>query len=150
LALHDVTFLELWEAMMALEPAAAEHAAARRTAPQLQSLLRAAARFGRESADTHAAVSAVVAFFTAVAQASGNQVLSLSQAPLNLLLAPTLTQLIDRVPQARARIKDAQGRIVTAIKLRRSDEARVWMEKHIRDFKRGYELAGIPLAYRVA
>ena len=80
-------------------------------------------------------------FFTAVAAASGNQVLALSQAPLNLLLAPTLTQIIDRVPQARARIRDAQGKITGAVRLKRSEDARTWMEKHIRDFKRGYELA---------
>lgn len=141
LALHDVTFLELWEAMMAIEPAAAQYAASRRTAAQLQVLIRTSARFRRDAADTAAAVGAVVDFFTAVAAASGNQVLALSQAPLNLLLAPTLTQLIDRVPQARSRIREAQSRITSAIKLRRSEVARTWMEKHIRDFKRGYELA---------
>src|SRR5271165_6053267 len=141
LALHDVTFLELWEAMMAIEPAAAQYAASRRTAAQVQVLVRTSARFGRAAADTAAAVGAVVDFFTAVAAASGNQVLALSQAPLNLLLAPTLTQLIDRVPQARSRIREAQSRITSAIKLRRSDVARNWMEKHIRDFKRGHDLA---------
>jgi len=141
LALHDVTFLELWEAMMAIEPAAAYHAATRRTGAQLQELVRTSARFRRESEDTAAAVAAVVDFFTAVAAASGNRVLALSQAPLNLLLAPTLTQLIDRVPQARARIREAQSRISSAIKLRRSEVARTWMEKHIRDFKRGHDLA---------
>ena len=140
LALHDVTFLELWEAMMAIEPAAAQHAAARRTPEQLQALVRAAARFQRELADTAAAVSAVAEFFTAVAAASGNQVLALSQAPLNLLLEPALARMMDRVPQARARIEVAQRKITSAIKLRRSDQARTWMEKHIRDFKRGHEL----------
>ena len=84
---------------------------------------------------------AVVDFFTAVAAASGNQVLALSQATLNLLLAPTLTEIIDRLPQATSRIADAQGRIMGAIRQKRSDVARTWMEKHIRDFKRGYELA---------
>jgi DNA-binding FadR family transcriptional regulator len=143
LALHDVTFLELWEAMMAIEPVAAQYAAARRTPAQLQALVRAGARFKREVADTAAAVSAVVDFFTAVAAASGNQVLELSQAPLNLLLAPALTRMIDRVPQARARIQAAQARIADAIKLRRSEQARTWMEKHIRDFKRGYELESV-------
>ncbi|MGO9427050.1 MAG: FadR/GntR family transcriptional regulator [Steroidobacteraceae bacterium] len=141
LALHDVTFLELWEAMMAIEPAAAQYAASRRTAAQLQALIRASARFSRNTADTAAAVGAVVDFFTAVAAASGNQVLALSQSPLNLLLVPTLTQLIDRVPQARGRIREAQSRITSAIKLRHSEIARTWMEKHIRDFKRGCELA---------
>jgi GntR family transcriptional repressor for pyruvate dehydrogenase complex len=140
LALNDVTFIELWEAMMAIEPAAAQYAAARRTEAHLRDLVRTGARFKRNAADTAAAVSAVVDFFTAVAAASGNQVLALSQAPLNLLLAPTLTRLIDRVPQARKRIAEAQGRITSAIRLRRSELARTWMEKHIRDFKRGYEL----------
>jgi DNA-binding FadR family transcriptional regulator len=143
LALHDVTFQELWEAMMAIEPVAAQHAATRRTAAQLQTLMRTAARFQREVADTAAAVAAVVDFFTAVAAASGNQVLALSQAPLNLLLAPTLTRMIDRVPQARTRILEAQAKITEAIKLKRSEQARTWMEKHIRDFKRGHELEAI-------
>jgi len=143
LALHDVTFLELWEAMMAIDPVAAQYAAARRTPAQLQALVRAGARFKREVADTAQAVSAVVDFFAAVAAASGNQVLELSQAPLNLLLAPALTRMIDRVPQARARIQTAQGKIADAIKLRRSEQARTWMEKHIRDFKRGHELESI-------
>ncbi len=143
LALHDVTFLELWEAMMAIEPAAAQYAAARRTAPQLQALIRAATRFKREAADTAGAVTAVVEYFTAVATASGNQVLAMSQAPLNLLLAPALTRMIDRVPQARARIQDAQAKITSAIKLGRSERARSWMEKHIRDFKRGHELEAV-------
>jgi DNA-binding FadR family transcriptional regulator len=141
LALHDVTYLELWEAMMAIEPAAAGYAAARRTPAQLQLLVRTGARLREDALGTAAAVAAVVDFFTAVAAASGNQVLALSQAPLNLLLAPTLTQIIDRVPQARARIREAQRKITGAVKLKRSDDARTWMEKHIRDFKRGYELA---------
>jgi GntR family transcriptional regulator, transcriptional repressor for pyruvate dehydrogenase complex len=140
LALHDVTFLELWEAMMAIEPVAAHYAAARRTPDQLKALVRAAARFKREAGDTPAAVAAVVDFFTAVAVASGNQVLAISQAPLNLLLAPALTHMIDRIPQARARIHEAQQKIAESIKLRRSEQARIWMEKHIRDFKRGHEL----------
>ncbi|MDP9083271.1 MAG: FadR family transcriptional regulator, partial [Pseudomonadota bacterium] len=70
-----------------------------------------------------------------------NQVLAMSQAPLNLLLAPALTRMIDRIPQARTRIQDAQRKITSAIKLRRSEQARSWMEKHIRDFKRGHALA---------
>jgi DNA-binding FadR family transcriptional regulator len=140
LALHDVTFPELWEAMMAIEPAAAEYAATRRSPAQLQELVRVSARFKREITDTVAAVSAVVEFFTAVAAASRNQVLALSQAPLNLLLAPTLTRMIDRVPQARGRILEAQSKIIEAIKLKKSEQARMWMQRHIQDFKRGHEL----------
>ena len=57
------------------------------------------------------------------------------------LLAPALTEIIDRVPQARARIGEAQSRIANAVKRQQSELARTWMEKHIRDFRRGYELA---------
>lgn len=140
LALHDVTVLELWEAMMAIEPAAAEYAAARRTPAQLQALTRAAARFQRDSADIPKAVAAVTDFFTAVADASGNRVLALSQAPVNQLLEAALTRMVDRVPQARARIQAAQEKITAAIRLKKPEQARLWMEKHIRDFKRGHDL----------
>jgi GntR family transcriptional repressor for pyruvate dehydrogenase complex len=144
LALHDVTFLELWEAMMAIEPAAAYYAAARRSPSQLQALLQACSNFERHAADTAGAVAAVVEFFTAVAVASGNQVFALSQASVNGLLAPALIRLLERIPQAHERIREAQARITAAIKLKRSEQARSWMEKHIRDFKRGHELEHAP------
>ena len=140
LSLHEVTFLELWEAMMAIEPAAAAHAAVRRTDAQLQALERARVRVRRDAGDTPGAVQAVIDFFTTVAEASGNQVLALAQAPLNRLLAPALSQILERVPQARDRIDHAQGMIAAAIGARHAERARDWMEKHIRDFKRGYEI----------
>lgn len=146
LALHDVTFTELWEAMMAIEPAAAQYAALRRTTEQLQALLQACAHFERDASDTHGAVAAEVEFFSAVARASGNQVLALSQASLNELIAPALTRMLEQVPQARGRIREAQAKITTAIKLKKSEQARSWMEKHIHDFKRGHDLAHAPKA----
>ena len=150
LALHDVTFLDLWETMMALEPAAAALAAQRRRAEDLDALSSAAAKFKASAADTSAAVAAVVEFFAAVAAASGNPVLAMSQSPLNELLAPILTRMIDAVSQSRARIVTAQASIIAAISQGRREDARSWMEKHIRDFKRGYEVAGIPLQYTVS
>jgi DNA-binding FadR family transcriptional regulator len=103
--------------------------------------MRTGERFAEARNDTAAAVSSVVDYFTAVADASANQVLALSQASVNLLLEPSLKEIIDRLPQARERILEAQRRISAAIKGRRSEVARTWMEKHIRDFRRGYELA---------
>jgi GntR family transcriptional regulator, transcriptional repressor for pyruvate dehydrogenase complex len=140
LALHDVTFDELWEAMMAIEPAAAQYAATRRSGAQLEAMALAAARFQKDIDDTPAAVTAVLDFFTAVAAGSANQVLALSQSPLNLLMAPTLTRMMDRVPQARVRISEAHTKILAAVKQKKSEVARTWMEKHIRDFRRGHEL----------
>jgi DNA-binding GntR family transcriptional regulator len=58
--------------------------------------------------------------------------------------------MIDRVPQGRSRILVAQRCIVEA--LRKSDpvEAASWMTRHVQDFRRGYEIAGIALDTRVA
>jgi DNA-binding FadR family transcriptional regulator len=150
LALHGVTFLEVWEAMMVIEPQAAALAARKRETAQLEELIELNSRFEAMGSDHEQAVATVVQFFRALARCSQNRVLVLAQAPLTRLLSPTLARMIDQVPQARARIVAAQRHLIEAIRARNADEARNWMEKHIRDFKRGYELAGIELDYRVA
>jgi GntR family transcriptional regulator, transcriptional repressor for pyruvate dehydrogenase complex len=149
LALHSVSFLELWEAMMAIGPTAAMYAAVRRRTGDIAAMRTCAERFVRETKNSDAAVAAEVDFFSAVATASGNQVLIFAQDPINRLLAKSLRHMIDRVPQAKTRIATAQARIVRAVTDHKSDDARRWMEKHIRDFKRGYELAGISLDGKV-
>ena len=65
------------------------------------------------------------------------------------LLEPSLAVMIDKVPQARQRIASAQKRITSAIRDRDADAARSWTAKHIRDFRRGFDLAGIDLQHRV-
>jgi GntR family transcriptional repressor for pyruvate dehydrogenase complex len=150
LALHGVTFFEVWEAMMIVEPQAAALAAKKRSDEQLDELKRLSASFEALGEKSTAAVAAVVEFFRTLARCSQNHVLLLAQAPLTRLLSPTLRQMIDKVPQARARIVTAQRHLIEAIRARNADEARIWMEKHIRDFKRGYELAGITPDERVS
>jgi GntR family transcriptional regulator, transcriptional repressor for pyruvate dehydrogenase complex len=145
LSLHSVTFLELWEGMMAIGPAAASAAARRRSATQLGQLRRSVAQFREAGRDTATAIRAETDFFAAVSAASGNRVFVFAQDALNSLLAPSLLQMIDKVPQARQRIGTAQTRILEAIVERRAEDAAAWMTRHVKDFKRGYELAKIPL-----
>jgi DNA-binding GntR family transcriptional regulator len=76
-------------------------------------------------------------------------VLGLAQEPLLQLLEPSLRVMIDKVPQARARIATAHRRLLEAFAARDEDSAHSWMARHIRDFRRGYELAGIELALRL-
>jgi DNA-binding FadR family transcriptional regulator len=149
LALDDVTFIELWEAMRAVAPrtaaiAAAADAPAERVAA-LESIV--VALEGARGAD--AAVHQVVEFFGRLAELSGNRVLMLAMQPVTKLLAPSLRRMIDRVPQGRARILVAQRCIVEAIRAGKPDEAEAWMTRHVQDFRRGYELAGIALDTRV-
>jgi DNA-binding FadR family transcriptional regulator len=145
LALQDVTIREVWEALMIVEPPAAEAAARVRSPAALADVRAAVDAYSQGQADTHVAVDAVGEFFRAVAAASGNRVLALAQEPLLLLLQSALRVMIDRVPQARGRIGSAQRRLLTAIEERDAEAARSWMTKHIRDFKRGFDVAGIEL-----
>jgi GntR family transcriptional repressor for pyruvate dehydrogenase complex len=77
-------------------------------------------------------------------------VLTLAMQPVTRLLAPSLRRMIDRVPQARSRIVVAQRCIVEALRKRDPVEAESWMTRHVQDFRRGYEIAGIALDTRVA
>ncbi len=146
LALHEVTYFDVWEALTILEPPIAEAAARRRTREHLARIEAAEQRFAEDHADTARAVHHVAAFFRAVGEATRNRVLMLAQEPLLQLLEPSLAAMIDRVPQARSRIAAAQRRIRLALGQGDSDEARAWMSRHIRDFRRGYELAGLALS----
>lgn len=143
LVLHDVTFVDVWEAMMVLEPEVAALAATRRTQADLDALTQAAEAFRSWPKDDPNAVEVVADFFEAMGAASRNQVLVLAKQSLTDALAPSLARMIDNVPQARQRIADAQRRIIAAVRDKNVEEARKWMSKHVRDFQRGYELAGI-------
>ena len=89
-------------------------------------------------------------FFHAVGEATHNRVFMVAHEPLVQLLVPTLAAMIDKVPQARGRIADAQKRLVAAIRAGNATQAEEWMAKHIRDFRRGFEIARIALERRVA
>jgi DNA-binding FadR family transcriptional regulator len=88
-------------------------------------------------------------FFRSVGAATHNQVLMLAQEPLLQLLEPSLRVMIDDVPQARSRIITAQRKISDALSERDTEAARSWMAKHIRDFRKGFEIAGIDLEHRI-
>jgi DNA-binding FadR family transcriptional regulator len=143
LALHDVSFHDVWEALTALEPPIAAAAARARKPADLERLQ--ALHSSLDDLDTGAAVEQTAGFFRATGEATHNGVFMLAHEPLVQLLVPSLGVMIDKVPQARARIADAQKRIVAAIRARDPAQAGEWMAKHIRDFRRGFEIAGIAL-----
>jgi GntR family transcriptional regulator, transcriptional repressor for pyruvate dehydrogenase complex len=145
LALHDVTVREVWSMLEVLEPPAAEAAARARSAAGIERIRHAVAHYRAHNDSAAAAVDGVGEFFRAVAAASGNRVLPLMQEPLLLLLEAALQVLIDRAPPARARIADAQAYILAAIESGDESAARTWMARHVRDFRRGFELCAIDL-----
>ncbi len=150
LLLHDVTYLDVWEALTVLEPPIAETAARRRTGSDLAQIAGAAGNFATDHAETARAAFHAAEFFRIVGAATHNRILMLAQEPLLQLLDASLQNMLDKVPQARARITAAERRICDAIRDRDVEVARTWMAKHIRDFRKGYELAGIDLERRLA
>jgi GntR family transcriptional repressor for pyruvate dehydrogenase complex len=148
LSLHDVSYHDVWEALTALEPPIAAAAARARKAVDLARFDRVIAQL-EAAEDTEAAVEQAAAFFRAVGEATHNGVFMLAHEPLVELLVPSLGAMIDKVAQARARISAAQRRIVTAIRDQDAAQAQDWMGKHIRDFRRGFEIARIGLEQRV-
>jgi DNA-binding FadR family transcriptional regulator len=132
LVMHNVTFFEVWEALTVIEPPIAEAAARSRTHEDLTRTLEVCELFSTDNSDTTRAVHHVAEFFRCVGGATHNQVLGLAQEPLLQLLVPSLRVMIDKVPQARV-----------ALKSRDTQDARDWMARHIRDFRKGYEIARI-------
>lgn len=145
LALNDVSVREVWAMLEVLEPPAAAAAALEHTPETLARIQLAVAGYAAAHESPQQAVDGVGEFFRAVAAATGNRVLPLMQEPLLLLLEAALKLLVHRVPVARARIAVAQAQVLQAIEAADGDGARLWMAKHVRDFRRGFEVSGIAL-----
>ncbi len=141
LSLHDVSYRDVWEALTALEPPIATAAARERKPKDLARL----AEIGARDVD----VEQTAEFFRAIGEATHNGVFMLAHEPLLQLLVPSLGAMIDKVPQSLTRIATAQKRIASAIEAGDGPQSADWMAKHIRDFRRGFELARIGLAERV-
>jgi DNA-binding FadR family transcriptional regulator len=149
LLLHDVTVRHLWEALTILEPPLTAAAARARTAADLEALSSAIRAFGEAATGTVTTVQRTIEVFRCIARASHNPVLGLAQEPLLRLLEPSLRIMIDKVPQARARIATAHRRLLEALEARDEAAAHDWMGRHIRDFRKGYEVAGIDLSLQL-
>jgi GntR family transcriptional regulator, transcriptional repressor for pyruvate dehydrogenase complex len=149
LLLHDVTVRDLWEALSILEPPLARAAARARRAEDIADISAAAQAFGAAPADIEQAVRQTAQVFRSIGRATHNPVLGLAQEPLLQLLEPSLRVMIDNVPQARARIATAHRRLLEALEAHDEDGAHSWMARHIRDFRKGYEIAGIDLGLRL-
>ena len=149
LLLHDVTVRDVWQALTILEPPLAQAAARERSAQDLEELRAAAEDYRAHNAITEQAVQHTAEVFRVLARATRNPVLGLAQEPLLQLLEPSLRVMIDQVPQARARIGSAHRHLLEALEARDEAAAHSWMARHIRDFSRGYQLAGIGLETHV-
>lgn len=142
--LEQVTFAELFEAMMALEPAAAASAALHVTPDQLARIEENLERTGAAVAAGRGLVDLDIEFHGLVAEASRNRALQLSRGPIVGLFYPSFGAVMQRL-DAGERLLTAHRRVARAFAAGDEAEARAWMARHVADFKRGYERAGLPI-----
>ena len=142
LVLHQVTFRELWEATIAIEPASAELACANATAEVLDAIAENLER-SRRALDNPKLLSELdTEYHALIGRASGNRVIGLSREPLGLLFQPTSQMLAEEVATAPARMLEAHTRVYEAIRAGDASEAGAWMRRHVHDFRRGFERLG--------
>ncbi|WOJ95974.1 FadR/GntR family transcriptional regulator [Congregibacter brevis] len=142
--LHRVTYRELWEIEMALEPTAAA-LAAKRVSPEILKEIEAnLARTAQCVNKPAKLVECDIEFHELVAKACCNHAILLAREPLGNLLFPAFGTVIRKVG-AGERLFEAHTRIFEALKNGNEKQAETWMTKHIRDFRRGCELAGLDL-----
>jgi DNA-binding FadR family transcriptional regulator len=142
--LHHATVAEVWETLSIIEPPVAEIAAQRRDPDGLVAL--AAVVAVAEDPQIPRAAAQAANFVRVLVRVTGNSVLSLTQEPLLHLFDSSLRRLIEAVPQSRSRIAVAQRLILSAVESGDAVAARSWCDKHIRDYRRGFEIAGIDLS----
>lgn len=153
LVMQRVTFMELWEVSMSLEPSAAARAALQ-AGPVQVAALEENLRLMEAALDAGKSIIELdVAFHTLVAEIAGNKALLLAREPISQLFYPALTRLFAHPKNSEKgprRLVDAHREIIKAIKVGDEAAARMWMLKHIADFRRGYDLCGFDLEAPIA
>ncbi len=145
IVLHGISYREIWQIHMALEPMAAG-LAAEKVDTALLSDIEANLQLTEDVLkDPDALVEADIAFHDLIAQASGNHALLLARAPLGEFLFPAYGALVNNSEQSGTRLLEAHTHIFNALRASDVETAQEWMTKHIRDFLRGCEFAGLKI-----
>jgi GntR family transcriptional regulator, transcriptional repressor for pyruvate dehydrogenase complex len=148
--LRAVTFIEYWEIVMALEPTAAVLAARRAVPADVAALANNLERTREAVAMKQSVTQLDREFHHLVAHAAHNRALLAVAYPLRRgVFYPALEAVMERM-NANERLLVAHETIFDAIRLHDESRAREWMEKHIVDFRRGYELANLDVTSVVA
>ncbi|MBP0441424.1 FadR/GntR family transcriptional regulator [Tianweitania sediminis] len=142
MVLQEVTFRELFETAVVLETGAAEAAALRANPGDLQDLEGNLAEAEAVAHDPAKLAEVDSRFHALVARIAGNRVLELAREPGALLFFPTSELVCRKVPEGAGRMLQAHRYIIAAIRAGNADEARLWMRRHVVDWKRGFERAG--------
>lgn len=141
--LHEVTFHELWLVMMEIEPLSAALAAEHARPEDIARIHVNLERTGEAVRDIGELTRLDVEFHDLLARAAGNTAVLLIRQPLGLLFHSAFHSVFESVAAAGLRLLDPHRKILAAVEARAPEAARAEMQRHIRDFRRGYLRAGL-------
>jgi DNA-binding FadR family transcriptional regulator len=139
--LHEVTFRELWEATVALEIKTVEQAAEHATAEELAELEANVVSTEHATREPALVAELDTQFHSLIAKASHNRVLQLAREPSSLLIFPTTEIILRKVKEGVPRLIRAHQMIVKSLRERDKEASRLWMLRHVNDWRKGFERA---------
>lgn len=143
--LRQVSFNDLWNIQIVVEPLcarlAAEHLSARLSRKLKANLAATEAKLN----DDAALILLDIEFHRLIAEATANQALPIVTAPIANLLFGATQKLYQKVPVARHRLLEAHHHIFKSLSSGQAAEAGKWMTRHVEDFRRGYIVGGMDL-----
>ncbi len=146
LFLGGSTFREVWESLTTIYPPSARLAAQRLDRTTIDKLHAINAELaGRSDRDTQAVVIGAVEFFHEIASGLNNRVMLAMLDSLNMTIEASLRRVIEKAPNARPRIVEAQQHIIAALEAKDGAETEKWMRRHTDDIARGCKVAGLDL-----
>ncbi|MGO9401633.1 MAG: FadR/GntR family transcriptional regulator [Xanthobacteraceae bacterium] len=144
MVLQEMSFLELWEAMHCIEPAITAAAALRISDAELNLLEENVDRTRHAVAHSKDLAALDFKFHAILATASHSRTLQLCREPIGQLFYPAFLRLVLRL-NVGERLVFAHEQILDGLRRRDGIKARLWMAKHVVDFRRGYELANLDI-----
>jgi GntR family transcriptional repressor for pyruvate dehydrogenase complex len=142
LVLHEVTFRELYDAAMALQIATVEAAVEHASSAQIAELEDNIARTEGRLADAAAVAKLDAEFHTLIGKASRNRVLQLAREPSELLVVSSTELILHKVREGAQRLLEAHRMYLDAIRRRDKDAGRLWVRRHLDDWRKGFKRAG--------
>jgi DNA-binding FadR family transcriptional regulator len=142
LVLHEVTFRELYEAAMPIQIATIEAAVERATPELIAALEDNIARTERVLREPDAVAELDGEFHGLIGKASGNRVLQLAREPSEALVVESTELILSEVKEGGPRLLHAHRMYVDALRRRDKEAGRLWVRRHLDDWRKGFERAG--------
>lgn len=146
LRLRQVSFLDVWQVASALEPLCASLAAARISEDELERLEAQVRHTEGVVAAGASPVDTDIAFLDQVAAATHNPALLLARAPVSALMRAGYAAIAPQLPQSGARLLEVHRQLLSALRRRDPAATEAVMRRHLSDYRRGCEVAGMDMS----